>query len=113
VGVLARPLIVLGHNYPEHPWAGVFMMTGMTLLLSPLLVYLTLRVDSVVAAAIFHGTLNATAGLAILVVKGGNDLILGVSGIAGFVVLLVADIGPFLFDHRFPIQSGRDTSPEA
>jgi membrane protease YdiL (CAAX protease family) len=67
-GFWHAPLIVQGHNYPEHPWAGVFMMTGMTVLLSPLLVYLTLRSGSVIAAAIFHGTLNATAGLPLLVV---------------------------------------------
>ena len=56
------------------------------------------------AAAIFHGTFNATAGLAILVVKGGNDLTVGVTGLAGFVVLLFADIGLFLFERRFPIK---------
>jgi hypothetical protein len=39
-----------------------------------------------------------------LVVKGGNDLTVGVTGLAGFVVLLFADIGLFLFDHRFPIK---------
>lgn len=100
-GFWHAPLILLGHNYPEHPWAGVFMMTGMTVLLSPLLGYLTLRAGSVVAAAIFHGTFNATAGLTILVVQGGNDLIVGVTGLAGFIVLLLADIGLFVFDRRF------------
>jgi uncharacterized protein len=92
-GLWHTPLIVKGLNYPEHPWSGVLMMTGMTVLLSPLLGYLTLRANSVIAAAIFHGTLNATAGLAILVVKGGDDLILGITGLAGFVVLLLANVG--------------------
>jgi len=104
-GFWHAPLIVLGHNYPEHHWAGVFMMTGLTVLLSPLLGYLTLRAGSVVVAAIFHGTFNATAGLAILVVQGGNDLIVGVTGLAGFVVLLLADIGLFVFDRRFLTQA--------
>jgi membrane protease YdiL (CAAX protease family) len=104
-GFWHAPLIVQGHNYPEHPWAGVFMMTVMTVLLSPLLVYLTLRSGSVIAAAIFHGTLNATAGLAIIVVKGGNDLILGESGLAGFVVLLLANVGLFVFDRRYPFKA--------
>ncbi len=101
-GFWHAPLIVLGHNYPQHPWAGVFMMTGLTVLLSPLLGHLTLRANSVLAAAIFHGTLNATAGLAILVVKGGNDLIVGVAGLAGFVVLILANLGLFVFDRRYP-----------
>jgi hypothetical protein len=100
-------------------------MTGMTVLLSPWLSYLTLRSGSVVAAAIFHGTFNATAGLAILVVEGGNDLLVGVTGLAGFVVLLLADLGLFLFDRRFPGEAlaaptqgaaqpeGRGTGPDA
>src|SRR5262249_53074594 len=104
-GFWHAPLIVLGHNYPEHPWAGVFMMTVMTVLLSPLLGYVTLRANSVLAAAIFHGTFNATAGLALLVVPGGRDLIVGVTGLAGFIVLFLADIGLFIFDRRFPLEA--------
>jgi membrane protease YdiL (CAAX protease family) len=101
-GFWHAPLIVLGHNYPQHPWVGVFMMTVMTVLLSPILSYVTLRANSVLAAAIFHGTFNATAGLAIMVVEGGNDLTVGVTGLAGFVVLLLADIGLFIFDRYLP-----------
>jgi membrane protease YdiL (CAAX protease family) len=104
-GFWHAPLIVLGHNYPEHPWAGVFLMTILTVLLSPLLGYLTLRAGSVVAAAIFHGTFNATAGLALLVVAGGSDLTVGVTGLAGFFVLLLANIGLFVFDRRFPTKA--------
>jgi membrane protease YdiL (CAAX protease family) len=99
-GLWHAPLIVQGHNYPEHPWTGVWMMTVMTVLLSPLMGYITLRARSVVAAAIFHGTFNATAGLAILLLQGGNDLIVGVTGLAGFIVLLLADLGLFLLSRR-------------
>jgi membrane protease YdiL (CAAX protease family) len=98
-GFWHAPLIFHGHNYPEHPWAGVFLMTAMTVLLSPLLGYLTIRANSVIAAAIFHGTFNATAGLAILVIRGGNDLTTGVTGLAGLIVLAVMDLGLFAFDH--------------
>jgi len=104
-GFWHAPLIVLGHNYPEHPWAGVLMMTVLTVLLSPLLGYVTLRANSVLAAAIFHGTFNATAGLAILVVQGGSDLTVGVTGLAGFVVLSFANVGLFVFDRRFPTKA--------
>ncbi len=81
------------------------MMTGLTVLLSPLLGYLTLRAGSVIAAAIFHGTFNATAELAILVVQGGSDLIVGVTGLAGFIVLLLINIGLFFLDRRFLINA--------
>jgi membrane protease YdiL (CAAX protease family) len=109
-GFWHAPLIVQGHNYPEHPWAGGFMMTGMTVLLSPLLGYLTLRANSVLAAAIFHGTFNATAGLAILMVEGGNDLIVGVTGLSGIVVLLLANVGLFALDRRFPNEAPAATA---
>jgi membrane protease YdiL (CAAX protease family) len=111
-GFWHAPLIVLGHNYPEHPWAGVFMMTGMTVLLSPLLGYMTLKAGSVVAAAILHGTFNAMAGLAILVVTGGSDLIVGVTGLAGFIVLLLANIVLFVFDRPFRFEAvAKDRPP--
>ena len=67
-GVWHAPLILQGHNYPQHPLAGVFMMILWCILLSPIFNYIRLRSKSVIAAAIMHGTLNGTAGLALLVV---------------------------------------------
>ena len=112
-GFWHAPLILHGHNYPEHPWAGVFLMTAMTVLLSPMLGYLTIRANSVLAAAIFHGTFNATAGLAIVVIRGGNDLTTGVTGLAGLTVLAVMNCGLFAFDRWVmgePIGRNRSTS---
>jgi len=103
-GFWHAPMILLGKNYPEHPLAGILMMTGMTVLLSPWLAYITLRSGSVIAAAILHGTFNATAQLALIGVHGGNDLTVGVGGVAGLVVLLLADIGLFVFDRYSPIK---------
>jgi hypothetical protein len=54
-GFWHAPLILHRHNYPEYPWAGVFLMTAMTVLLSPLLSYLTIRPNSVLATAISTG----------------------------------------------------------
>jgi membrane protease YdiL (CAAX protease family) len=102
-GFWHAPLILHRHNYPEHPWAGVFLMTAMTVLLSPLLSYLTIRANSALSAAIFHGTLNATAGLAIVVIRGGDDLTTGVTGLAGLIVLAVMNLGLFAFDRWFKV----------
>jgi len=99
-GIWHAPLILLGHNYPEHPVAGVFMMTIFTLLLSPIFSYVRLKAKSVIAAAVIHGSLNATVGLAIMVIKGGNDLIVGVNGVSGFIVLATVNLGIFIY-HRF------------
>jgi hypothetical protein len=58
-----------------------------------------LKANSVIAAAIFHGSFNATAGLAVMVLKGGNNLLIGVTGLAGFIILLIANFGLFIYDN--------------
>ncbi|MFQ6072628.1 MAG: CPBP family intramembrane glutamic endopeptidase, partial [Methanosarcinales archaeon] len=106
-GFWHAPLILQGHNYPQHPVEGVFMMTVWTLLLSPIFSYIRIKARSVIAAAIIHGSLNATVGLAIMVVKGGSDLTIGVTGLAGFIVLAIVNLSIFLFEHflaREPIE---------
>lgn len=108
-GIWHAPLILLGHNYPQHPRLGVLMMTAWTLLLSPMFSYIRLRAKSVIAAAMMHGTLNATYGLAIVYVAGGSDLVVGVTGAAGFAVLAVTNLCLVVYD-RFlacePLMTG-------
>ncbi|MGB3905237.1 MAG: CPBP family intramembrane glutamic endopeptidase [Anaerolineae bacterium] len=97
-GVWHAPIIIQGYNYPQHPLAGVLMMTIFTLLLSPIFSYVRLKAKSVIAAAIIHGSLNGTVGLAIMIIKGGNDLTVGVTGLAGFIVLAVVNAGILVYD---------------
>ncbi len=97
-GVWHAPLILQGHNYPQHPGAGVFMMTIFTLLLAPIFSYVSLQAGSVIAAAIIHGSLNGTMGLSLMVVKGGSDLTVGGTGLAGFIVLAFVNIGLLIYD---------------
>ena len=96
-GIWHAPLILQGHNYPQHPVVGVFMMIVFCLLLGPVFSLIRLKAKSVIAAAIIHGSLNATAGLAIMLVQGGNDLLIGITGLAGFIVLAVVNGGIFVF----------------
>lgn len=91
-GVWHLPLVLQGLNYPSHPVAGVGMMTALCILLSPLLGYIRLRTRSVVGAAVFHGAFNAFAGLALLMTTGGGDLLAGVPGLAGFIVLVILNL---------------------
>jgi len=86
-GLWHAPLILQGHNYPQHPTAGVLMMTIWCMLLAPIFSYVRVKARSVIAAAIIHGTLNATYGLSIVLIQGGNDLTTGVTGLPGFLVL--------------------------
>ncbi len=102
-GVWHAPLILQGHNYPQHPAVGVGMMTLWCVLLSPLMSYIRLKAKSVLAAAVFHGTLNGTAGLAIILVQGGSDLTIGLTGLAGMVVLAAASLGLWLYQLAHPL----------
>ena len=96
-GIWHAPLILKGHNYPQHPVAGVFLMTGWCMLLAPIFSYIRLKAKSVIAAAIIHGSLNATYGLAIVFVR-GSDLLVGLTGLAGFIVLAVVNIAIFIYE---------------
>jgi membrane protease YdiL (CAAX protease family) len=96
-GIWHAPIIIQGYNYPQHPVAGVAMMTVFTLLLSPILGYVRLKSKSVIAAAIAHGTLNGTAGIPLMVLVGGNDLTVGITGLAGFAVLALINLAIFVF----------------
>jgi membrane protease YdiL (CAAX protease family) len=97
-GIWHAPLILQGHNYPQHPVAGVFMMTAWCILLSPIFSYVRLKAGSVISAAIMHGSLNATYNLSIILVEGGNDLIIGLTGLAGFITLGIINLLILLYD---------------
>ena len=105
-GVWHAPLILHGHNYPQHPIGGVFMMIAWCLLLSPLFSYIRLKSKSVIAAAVLHGSLNGTAGLALIMVGGGSDLVVGITGAAGFIVLAVLNLCIFLYERHDSMRSG-------
>ncbi len=97
-GIWHAPLILMGHNYPEHPQLGVLMMTVWCILLSPVFLYITLKAKSVIAAAVMHGTLNASVGIPIMVIKGGNDLTTGITGFPGFIALFLTIMLFFTYD---------------
>jgi membrane protease YdiL (CAAX protease family) len=64
-GVWHAPVITAGYNYPSFPLVGVAAMTVATVAFSPVYTYLVLRAESVLAAALFHGVFNGTAGLVV------------------------------------------------
>lgn len=104
-GIWYAPIILQGHNYLQHPKVGVFMMVAVCILLAPLFSYIRLKARSVIAAAIIHGSLNATYGIPLIVIKGGNDLTVGVTGLAGFIVLAFVNIALLLYDRLLAKES--------
>lgn len=99
-GIWHAPLIIQGHNYPTHPYIGVFLMTVWCILLTPPMIYFTAKTKSVLTAAVFHGVLNGGYGLAIFWLVGGNDLTVGVTGLSGLVALFIFDASLFILDQK-------------
>jgi len=91
-GLWHAPLILMGHNYPGYPVIGVLMMVTWCVLLSPLFSLVRIRSGSVIAASIMHGTLNGTGGLSLMMVSGGGVLLTGITGLAGFIVLVLLNV---------------------
>ena len=96
-GIWHAPIILQGHNYPQHPVIGVFIMTLWCIFLAPAFTLIRWKSGSVIAASILHGSLNAVSGLALIPIKGGSDLLVGVTGLAGFIVLAVANVIIFVY----------------
>jgi len=100
-GLWHAPIIIQGYNYPQNPVIGVFMMIGFCVLFTPLIVYVRIRSGSVIAAAIMHGSLNATAGLSLLFTMGGSDLTVGSTGLAGFIAMAMVNLGLLAYDRKY------------
>lgn len=90
-GIWHAPAILQGHNYPSQPVLGVLLMTIFCVLMGTIFAWLYLRTRSPWAPALAHGSLNATAGLAMLFFK-DVDITYG-----GTVLSLVGWIGIGLF----------------
>ena len=84
-GLWHAPLIAQGYNYPELPVWGPVAMTALMLVISPLIGWVREAGGTVFHAGLFHGTLNAGAGLGLLALTGLEFPFKGTLGIGGFV----------------------------
>ena len=107
-GIWHAPLVLLGLNYPQNPQLGVVLMTAWTILIAPLFSYIRIKSRSVIAASIFHGTINAVPGLAVILISGGNDLTVGLTGLAGFIVFALANILLWIYDRFITREKAND-----
>ena len=97
-GIWHAPLILMGHNnYPNPAW-GVAMMTLFCLLVGVVELYFTCKSGTVWAAVFIHGTINALAGLGLIMVPSGNTFLTGMTGVAGAMALVVIIIGIYIYD---------------
>lgn len=82
-GIWHAPIILQGHNFPNAPLAGVFVMTIAMVAISPVYTYLTIRAQTVLAATFFHGTFNGLGALSLVYLTGAGNLLLSAVGVAG------------------------------
>ena len=97
-GIWHLPVIVMGHNYGTgywgYPWLGILAMIVFCVTLGIIEGYISIKLESVIPAAMIHSTVNAGAALPIIFAKSGYNPILGpaITGLIGglpFSVLAV------------------------
>ena len=85
-GVWHAPAILQGHNYPQHPALGVFLMIVWTVLCGTFLSWVYLRTRSPWAPALGHGAINAISGLPLLFLANVDTALGGTLGsLAGWI----------------------------
>lgn len=85
-GLWHAPLIVLvGYNYPGHPWAGVGMMVIFATTFSLIFAWLRFRTESVWPSVLAHAALNAQATLVVLALTRGDSLLSAPVGLMGII----------------------------
>ncbi|TDE54514.1 CPBP family intramembrane metalloprotease [Nonomuraea mesophila] len=103
-GLWHAPLTLLGYNYPSlGSWAALFFI-GFCVLAGVLFGWLRLRTGSVWPAVVAHGSLNAVVPPVLLLGDAAappNELLVGLTGLVGWVVLALAGAALLRF---FPVR---------
>jgi membrane protease YdiL (CAAX protease family) len=100
-GLWHYPLILQGYNYPSNPLLGVPMMMLACTAITPFMIYLRKKSNSIWAPALFHGSFNSLGVIAFMPIHGTTSTFfvgfLGLSGILAAIILF------FVFDLKNPI----------
>ena len=98
-GIWHWPVIFMGYeygsSYPGYPWVGPLLFIWVTFGLGVFLGWLTLRSKSVWPAVIGHAAINGVAGVAVFVIAGEPNMLLGplpvgIIGSVGFALVAIA-----------------------
>jgi|SRR6185436_18403185 len=103
-GIWHFPVILMGHNYPHHPYFGILMMCLFTISLSPLFTYIRIKTKSILGSCMLHGMLNATGAMYALYIANGNELYSSVAGWAGIIAGILLTICILLLDKKFVME---------
>ncbi len=83
------PIILQGHNFPQHPVVGVPLMIEFCIFFGIVLGWLRLASGSVFPAALAHASTNGPGSTPLVFLRGRSDLTTGLSGLLGQLVILV------------------------
>jgi len=86
------PLTLQGYGYPQHALLGTAVFVVYALAFAPLMTFVRVRAQSVIAPAILHGTADTTVLLTLALVSGGGDLTTGWGSLSSIAVLAVVDV---------------------
>jgi membrane protease YdiL (CAAX protease family) len=100
-GLWHLPIILMGHNYPHHPYIGVFMMCLMTTGLAPVFGYVRMKTGSILGPCMLHGMINATASVFFLYIQNPHELLSSITGVAGVIASVIITLLIYLFDKKF------------
>ncbi len=100
-GLWHLPIILMGHNYPKHPYFGIVMMCLITTALAPIFAYVRLKTKSILGACMLHGMINATGALFALYIANSNELFSSITGWAGIIACSILTTCIYLFDKQF------------
>ena len=84
-GIWHAPIIAMGHNFPQHPLEGIFLMTLFCIALAFIMNYFREKSGSVILSSIMHGTINGTAGLYLYANTIRNDILYNLTGVSGII----------------------------
>jgi uncharacterized protein len=99
-GLWHAPLILQGHNYPEHPFSGILMMVPLSIALGYIMSWLRLKTNSVLGPTLFHGMVNASGGGLLMLCYEYSDLLGSIAGLAGFIGCALIVLLIWIFDRK-------------
>ncbi len=114
-GLFHAPIVLLGYNYPQHPVAGVFLMTIVCVIFGVLLGWTRLASGSLWPAVLGHAGIDASAGAILVFGQAGAALdsaVVGLTGWTGWILPLVV-IFVLVITHRLPVAPIPENSPTA
>jgi membrane protease YdiL (CAAX protease family) len=100
-GIWHWPFIYMGYeygfDYPGYPWLGPVVFLWFTFIIGTFLAWLTLKSRSIWPAVIAHAALNGMAPLALLLVKGQPNPLLGPATVGLIASIPFTILGLILF----------------